>query len=105
LRGRRSGQANAFGNHPADVLDFEDFLSFGEMLGAESDERMRFDFADGVRSRLLSARRRVAVFARAVIRQWPASSKSLDHLAPISMLNVGSRLSLHGFGSSGSLFQ
>ena len=67
LRAHRSGQPNAFGNHPADVLDFEDFLSFGEMLGAESDERMRFDFADGVRSRLLSARRRVAVFARAVI--------------------------------------
>jgi hypothetical protein len=30
---------------------------------------MQFDFADGVRSRLLSARRRVAVFARAVIER------------------------------------
>jgi hypothetical protein len=35
----------------------------------KSDERMQFDFADGVRSRLLSARRRVAVFARAVIER------------------------------------
>jgi len=69
LRRPRSGRPDAFGNRPADVLDFEDFVTFGEMLGSESDERMRFDFADGVRSRLLSARRRVAVFARAVIER------------------------------------
>jgi hypothetical protein len=69
LRRPRSGRPDAFGNRPADVLDFEDFVSFGEMLGSESDERMRFDFADGVRSRLLSARRRVAVFSRAVIER------------------------------------
>ena len=69
LRRWHSGRPGAFGNRPADVLDFEDFVSFGEMLGPESDERMRFDFADGVRSRLLSARRRVAVFARAVIER------------------------------------
>jgi hypothetical protein len=32
-------------------------------------ERMRFDFADAARSQLLSARRRVAVFAKAVIER------------------------------------
>jgi hypothetical protein len=43
--------------------------------------------------------------APSVGRQWPASSKSLDHLAPISVLNVGSRLSLHGYIVMDHLFQ
>ena len=63
------GHADASGNHPEDILRFEDSVSFGEMLGPESDEGARFEFADAVRSRLLSARRRVAVFARAVIER------------------------------------
>jgi hypothetical protein len=83
LRHPRSGRPDAFGNRPADVLDFEDFVSFGEMLGAESDERMRFDFADGVRSRLLSARRRVAVFARAVIERELRRGRAVAPGSPI----------------------
>jgi hypothetical protein len=39
------------------------------MLGADASERDRFDFANEVRARLLSARRRVAAFARGVIEQ------------------------------------
>ena len=83
LRHPRSGRPDAFGNRLADVLDFEDFVSFGEMLGAESDERMRFDFADGVRSRLLSARRRVAVFARAVIERELRRGRAVAPGSPI----------------------
>ena len=60
---------NLLGNHPQDVLDFDDFCSFGEMLGQEADETARFEFATMVRARLLSARRRVAVFARGVIER------------------------------------
>jgi hypothetical protein len=83
FRRSRSGRPDALGNHPADVLDFEDFVSFGEMLGPESDERMRFDFADGVRSRLLSARRRVAVFARAVIERELRRGRAVAPGSPI----------------------
>ena len=83
LRRSRSGRPDAFGNRPADVLDFEDFVSFGEMLGPESDERMRFDFANGARSRLLSARRRVAVFARAVIERELRRGRAVAPGSPI----------------------
>ena len=66
---RESAPAGVSGNHVEDVLDFEDFCAFGEMLGAAADERERFEFATAVRARLLSARRRVAVFARGVIER------------------------------------
>lgn len=55
------------GNHPEDVLGFDDFTSFGELLGPEADERARFEFSGQVRARLLSARRRVAQFTNGVI--------------------------------------
>jgi len=61
--------ANLLGNHPQDVLGFDDFCSFGEMLGLAADEDARFEFATMVRARLLAARRRVAVFARGVIER------------------------------------
>ncbi len=66
---QRSGhhRASAGGNHPEDVLGFDDFLSFGELAGPEADARARFEFANDVRARLLSARRRVANFAMGVI--------------------------------------
>jgi hypothetical protein len=83
LRRPPSRRPDAFGHRSADVLDFEDFLSFGEMVGPESDERMRFDFADRVRSRLLSARRRVAVFARAVIERELRRGRAVAPGTPI----------------------
>ncbi len=61
--------ATLAGNHPQDVLDFDDFCAFGEMLGEAADDSARFEFATAVRARLLSARRRVAVFARGVIER------------------------------------
>ena len=65
---RRGPQpANLLGSHPQDVFDFDDFCSFGEMLDPAADDTARFEFATNVRARLLSARRRVAVFARGVI--------------------------------------
>ena len=51
------------------MLQFEDFLSFGEMLGPDADDQMKFDFANEVRGRLLRARRRVARFAKGVIEK------------------------------------
>lgn len=52
------------GAHVEDVLTFEDFQSFGELLGPDADARQRFEFANQVRARLLAARRRVERFAR-----------------------------------------
>ncbi len=68
-RARPSRRAGASGNHPEDILGFEEFNSFGELLGPEANERARFEFAGEVRARLLSARRRVARFAKGIIER------------------------------------
>lgn len=68
-RNARGGRGGNGGNHPEDSWRFEDFLSFGEMLGPDADERARFDFGNEVRARLLAARRRVARFSKAVIER------------------------------------
>lgn len=57
------------GRHAEDVLEFEDFVSFGGMLDETADEARRFGFSNEVRARLLAARREVAVFAKGVIGQ------------------------------------
>ena len=69
LRQRGRHRPLGGGNHPEDVLRFEDFLAFGELLGPEAGERERFEFANEVRARLLAARRRVARFAKSVIQR------------------------------------
>jgi hypothetical protein len=61
-------QRAALGSHPEDVLGFDDFTAFGELLGQGASELERYDFDNGVRSRLLSARRRVGRFARGIIQ-------------------------------------
>jgi len=60
-------RAAATGEHPEDRLAFEDFASFGDWLGPDASEAVRFEFANEVRERLLSARRRVGRFARSVL--------------------------------------
>lgn len=67
LRQRGRHRPLGGGNHAEDVLHFEDFLSFGDLLGPEAGDRERFEFANEVRARLLAARRRVARFANGVI--------------------------------------
>lgn len=69
LRRKSAKQRPAGGNHPEDLLGFDDFTCFGEWLGPEADERTRFEFANHVRARLLSARRRVAHFAKGIIER------------------------------------
>ncbi|MBN8458700.1 MAG: hypothetical protein J0M04_12770 [Verrucomicrobia bacterium] len=66
---RKPEAAGLLGNHAEDVLGFDDFCSFGEMLGPDATAGERFEFATMVRARLLSARRRVAAFARGVIER------------------------------------
>jgi hypothetical protein len=55
------------GTHPEDLLNFNDFLSFDELLPETATESERREFSHEVRSRILSARRRVIAFARGVI--------------------------------------
>jgi hypothetical protein len=69
LRRPPGGHPDASGNHPEDVLGFEDFISFGDMLGPGAGERERFEFDNEVRARVLSARRRLASFSRGVIER------------------------------------
>lgn len=69
LRRPCCGNPDPSGNHPEDVLRFEDFISFGDMLGPDAGERERFEFDNEVRTRLLSARRRLASFSRGVIER------------------------------------
>lgn len=67
LRRGTNSEPKVDGSHDEDVLRFEDFESFGELLGPTVAERERFEFANQVRARLLSARRRVERFARGII--------------------------------------
>lgn len=88
LRHPGAPQNAAPGNHAEDVMSFEDFTSFGEMLGEEAGELERVDFANGVRARLLSARRRVGRFARGVIQEALKSGRPVRKDSPI-MLGLG----------------
>jgi hypothetical protein len=83
LRRPPGGRPTAGGNHPEDILEFEDTTNYGEMLGPESDAEARFEFADSVRSRLLAARRRVAVFARGVIERALSEGRPVAPGSPI----------------------
>jgi len=67
LRRGTTPRPSLTGNHPEDILDFDDFLSFGEMLGDDTPEQDRYAFANEVREKLLDARRRVDRFTWGVI--------------------------------------
>ena len=67
LRRPAAARVAAAGEHVEDRLAFEDFVSFGDWLGADATEAARFEFANQVREQLLAARRRVARFATSVL--------------------------------------
>ena len=85
VHSRRTGatQRSAGGIHPEDVLGFDDFTSFGELLGPGADERARFEFANDVRARLLAARRRVARFAKGIIERELKDGRAVTPGNPI----------------------
>ncbi|MBP7949960.1 MAG: hypothetical protein KA004_09920 [Verrucomicrobiales bacterium] len=76
------------GNHPEDVLHFEDFTSFGELLGKGASERDQFEFANQVRADLLAARRRVAAFSKSVIERELSCGREVRRGSKI-VLNSG----------------
>lgn len=69
LRHPRSSHHTPNGNHPEDVLRFDDFESLGDLLGPGASAEARFEFGNEVRIQLFAARRRVARFAKAVIEE------------------------------------
>jgi hypothetical protein len=71
------------GNHPEDVLHFDDFNAFGELAGPEAGEHARFEFANATRARLLAARRRVAAFAKSVIERELLEGREVSPGGPI----------------------
>ncbi len=77
---RRPGNA---GNHPEDIMTFDDFTSFGRMLGPEASREARFEFGNEVRSRMFAARRRIAIFTRSVIRQELKRTRKVSRTSPI----------------------
>lgn len=74
---------SANGSHAQDLLGFEDFTAFGELLGPEADERARFEYANEVRARLLSARRRVALYAKGIIERELKQGREISPGSPI----------------------
>jgi hypothetical protein len=82
---RKQGQNPSLGggNHSEDLLRFDDFICFDELLGPETEERARFEFANDVRTRLISARRRVAQFAKGVIERELKTGREISPGSPL----------------------
>jgi hypothetical protein len=71
------------GEHPEDRLAFEDFASFGDWLGLDASDAVRFEFAHEVRERLLAARRRVARFATSVLARELTPGRAVGPDSPL----------------------
>lgn len=82
-RGGRPGTGGA-GHHPEDLLTFDDFLAFGDLMPPECDPQTRFEFANEVRASLLSARRRVALFAKGVLEHELKEGRPVSPGQPIA---------------------
>jgi hypothetical protein len=85
VHSRRQGQRmpSAAGNHPEDIMTFDDFISFGELLGETASLENRFVFGNKVRSMLFAARRRIAIFSRSVIRNELRGLREVSRTSPI----------------------
>lgn len=85
VHSRRTGRAapRSTPTHPEDVLAFDDYTSFGEMLGTGGDDPARFEFANDIRARLLGARRRVAGFTKRIIERELRDGREAGPGSPI----------------------
>jgi len=80
---REHHEALATGAHREDRLAFEDFTAFGDWLGGTANEIERFEIANDVRERLLSARRRVGRFAKSVLARELTPGRSVAPDSPL----------------------
>jgi len=85
LRRPPGGRETALGTHPEDLVVFEDLDTFGEWMPEGASDPDRFEFAEEVRSRLLSARRRVAAFARGIIESELRPGRPVSPGNPVSL--------------------
>ncbi|MGE3313413.1 MAG: DUF294 nucleotidyltransferase-like domain-containing protein, partial [Limisphaerales bacterium] len=83
--------SGAQGNHPEDILRFEDFESLGDLLGESADLDARLEFGNEVRSQLFAARRRVARFTKAVIEEELTHGRETAPGSPIHYTVSGLR--------------
>ncbi len=85
VHSRRTGHSGprSTPTHPEDVLAFDDYTSFGEMLGPGVDDPARFEFANDIRARLLGARRRVAGFTKRIIERELRDGREAGPGSPI----------------------
>jgi len=89
-RGTRQ-QPTGLGRHPEDTLHFDDFTSFGRLLHPEAPLRDQFTFANRVRARLLSARRRTTRFAQVIINQELSEGREIRPESPLVYGRAGLR--------------
>lgn len=85
LRRPPGGVPTALGSHAEDVMTYPDFAGFGDWLGPGADDRERLAFADEVRQRLLTARRRIAAFARGVIESELRPGRRISPGHPVAL--------------------
>ncbi len=83
LRRQREARGDGAGKRSPDILKFDDFISFGEMLGPDAKLEERFAFGNEVRGRLLSARRRVGRFAKGIIEGELGRGRRVGSSSPI----------------------
>ena len=86
------------GKHREDIIGHKELLSFGEMLGPNATEQERMEHCEKICARLLSARRRVAAFARSVVEQKLRDGYHIKPGNPIALGNAGLRHT--GFASA-----
>lgn len=85
LQRKPGGVATALGNHIEDVMTYHDFASPGGWLGETATDQQRLEFANEVRSRLLSARRRIAAFARGIIEGELRTGRRISPGHPVAL--------------------
>jgi hypothetical protein len=81
---RSPAQTGGGGRHPQDLLEFADFTAFGALLGPGASEEAQLEFANDVRARLLSARRRVARFTKGIIERELKVGRRIGTRSPIA---------------------
>jgi len=91
LRHTAASRSSPNGNHPEDLLRFEDFESLGDLLGSSASQDARDEFGNEVRSQLFAARRRVARFAKAVIEEELMHGRETAPGSPIHYTVAGLR--------------
>lgn len=85
LQRKPGGIATAMGNHAEDVMAYDDFESLGDWLGPQASDQQRLEFANEVRARLLSSRRRIAAFARGVIEGELRTGRRISPGHPVAL--------------------